>query len=256
MRYLLPIVILAVGFVLGWVGASNQSSVQPELPPVPIVVPADSGVNQLPSGLILVKSASFAREIVTTEVRAIFDDEERTILTLDKVENIVETENKKRKEGGYFSGACFEDVSLSPDREVVIFSVSCEPGDLAYEWTGIYDIRQGAGEFLVGGAGSRFRWDSDSNAVAFTTSYGVGPGGEGLNLIILDENKSVSQKVTFSPYPAEQKIGFFEGWAWQKDGSVHAYGRLVNLQTGEKDEYRFIIQRDGTVERSPYQIRY
>lgn len=39
-----------------------------------------------------------------------------------------------------YAGSCFEEAVLSEDKEKIIFSTSCLPGDMSEAWVGVYEL--------------------------------------------------------------------------------------------------------------------
>lgn len=173
---------------------------------------------------------------------------------LDPVERRQTLKDFGSSDGPHYDGNCFTDASGRPggNTTIVFFGVGCEPGDLALEWTGLYDTRRNVIDFVTAGAAHGFVWDHDTTAVAFKTSFGFGPGGEYLNLTNYTAywNTDGEMGPIHSyriPERGERVIAEFVDYYFPRNGELIAYAHLTDLQTNTTSSVKYTIHRNGTI---------
>lgn len=88
-----------------------------------------------------------------------------------------------------YGGDCFLDAALSSNKDGIVFSTGCLPGDLPQAWVGIYRyppesyfeaIRKGGKplyferfKFIIGGSGRNFVWSSDDKTITYEADLGL-----------------------------------------------------------------------------------
>jgi len=174
------------------------------------------GMLFLVSSYILKSSAK--EEIV--EAPAVFvsvirvADDGKTVVDNNSGEVIFSIEEAKKylKDNGYeynadtfqssnakYAGECFSQAVLSYNKQEIIFSTSCLPGDLPEAWIGVYEISaatcslgniqtdptpaaaddcgdtgtQTNFRFVAGGGGENFVWSVDDKTVAYSAYLGL-----------------------------------------------------------------------------------
>lgn len=173
---------------------------------------------------------------------------------LDAVERRQTLKEFGSSDGPYYDGNCFTDASIRPpsDTPIIFFGVGCEPGDLALEWTGLYDTRRNVIDFVTAGAARDFVWDHDGTALAYRTTFGFGPGGEHLNITSYSGYWNTSGKpneisTARIPERGEKVIAEFMDYYFPRNGELVAYVRLTDLQTNATSSVKYTIDRGGGI---------
>lgn len=134
---------------------------------------------------------------ISTNGKSILNTETKAVIF-----TIADTQ-KYLKDAGYFynpatfqttnakyEGDCFIDAALSSNKDRIVFSTGCLPGDLPQEWVGIFylpfdcpvgtkelDIscrpRSSAIKFLIGGSGRNFVWSQDDKTITYEADLGL-----------------------------------------------------------------------------------
>lgn len=231
-----------------------QKSVRPLTPEsyrteVPTSTPSSPTTAQL-DGIALIKDF-YNRDEQTVAVRGIFGKEEKTLFSIESLREVRASATKRdfldKGQTGcpHYSGACFSDVDVSPDRTKVVFGNSCLAGSCALPWTAVFDVARATTTFLGGGAGERFLWARDGKAVGYVMPI-EGRGGETVAMSILSPTTKTVE-LTFSD---NQAIATVEFITWRdKDGALLAYARAGNIGSNDSEKVTYILQRSGETQR-------
>jgi len=235
-------VILLTGILLVVIGNPFKKALAPT--PMP---PAPSGVEgQINS----IEISSDAKSILNADTKAV-------------IFTIADTQ-KYLKNSGYFynpdtfqttnakyEGDCFLDAALSNNKNRIVFSTGCLPGDLPQAWVGNYNFSskkiynymcppEGCSvpvfKFLIAGSGKNFVWSADDKTITYETALGL--SGMTETRVIDSQTGEIVGKIFKSAYfgfEVQYPVGWFANGNIQaistvKDGEWWPLGTLPNNQ--------------------------
>lgn len=131
---------------------------------------------------------------ISTDKRSVLAAETKEVLfTIDDAKKYLKNAGYEYNSDAFqttnakYEGDCFLSASLSNDKNRIVFSTGCLPGDLPQAWIGVYtnfstfNCALDAScktaidrvRFLIGGSGRNFVWLSDDKVITYEADLGL-----------------------------------------------------------------------------------
>jgi len=174
-----------------------------------------------------------------------------------------------------YEGDCFLNAALSNNKDRIVFSTGCLPGDLPQAWVGIYDSGKITkqtfdcsgfnnlittafaciGEqnptpsiyFLIGGSGKNFVWSADDKTIAYEADLGLSG---------LAETRTIDSATGEILSTADNNGKFADSKTYKNEKLGFEFKYPTNyLLTGSLDEYALFLEKENDAGKANYFLK-